>query len=88
MEEGTWLTVWKRPRSGMNLMHHLRELIRQRDAEAFAKELNLDPGQTRTWFNQGFTHDGYGVEVIKSVGAHALDRMLLTSQREEGHTHG
>jgi hypothetical protein len=33
------------------------------NAEAFAKELNLDPGRTRTWFDQGFTHQGYGTEV-------------------------
>lgn len=35
-------------RSGMNLLHHLRELIRQGNQEAFAQELNLDPSLTRT----------------------------------------
>lgn len=66
---------------GMNLLHHLRELIRNGNADAFAQELNLDPDQTQIWFDQGFTPEGYGAEVIKALGAHVLDRMMLLRSR-------
>jgi hypothetical protein len=75
-------------RSGMNLLHHLRELIRQGNAEAFAQELNLDPDLTRTWFEQGFTQQGYGAEVARAIGTTVLDRMLLLATRKRGHTAG
>ena len=53
-------------------LEHLRNLGQQGNAEAFVTELNLDPGRTRTWFDQGFTHQGYGTEVIKALGTYVL----------------
>jgi hypothetical protein len=40
----------------MHDLHHLRNLVQQGNAEAFVKVLNLNPGWTRTRFDQGFTH--------------------------------
>ena len=68
----------------MHRLHHLRNLVQRRNAEAFAKELNLDPGRTRTWFDQGFTHQGYGTEVTKAFGAYVLDEILTTSVSRGG----
>jgi hypothetical protein len=72
----------------MNLLHHLRELIRQRNAETFALELSLDPSLTRKWFDEGFTHEGYGAEVIKALGSHVLDRMILLTSGHGGNSGG
>jgi hypothetical protein len=36
-------------RSAPKQLHHLRDLVQQDDSEAFANELNLDPGRTREW---------------------------------------
>ena len=68
----------------MHRLHHLRNLVQRGNAEAFAKELNLDPGRTRTWFDQGFTHQGYGTEVTKALGAYVLDEILTTSASRGG----
>lgn len=68
----------------MHHLHHLRNAVQQGNAEAFAKGLNLDPGRTRTWFDQGFTHQGYGTEVAKALGAHVLDEVLTTSASRGG----
>jgi hypothetical protein len=72
----------------MHRLEHLGNLVQQRNAEAFAKELNLDPGRTRTWFDQGFTHQGYGTEVTKALGAYVLDEILTTTRDRGGHAHG
>jgi hypothetical protein len=61
-------------------------LVQQRDAGAFAKALNLDPDQTRQWFQLGFTQEGYGAEVIRALGTHMLK--VLTSTRDGGDAHG
>jgi ubiquinone/menaquinone biosynthesis C-methylase UbiE len=68
----------------MHRLHHLRNLVQQGNAEAFAKELNLDPGRTRTWFDQRFTRKGYGTEVTKALGAYVLDEILTTSASRGG----
>ncbi|MCA1853165.1 MAG: class I SAM-dependent methyltransferase [Beggiatoa sp.] len=68
----------------MHRLHHLRNLVQQGNAEAFAKELNLDPGRTRIWFDRGFTHQGYGTEVTKALGAYVLDEILTTSANRGG----
>ena len=46
--------------------------------------LNLDPGRTRTWFDQRFTHKGYATEVTKALGAYVLDEILTTSASRGG----
>lgn len=63
----------------------LRELMQQGDAESFARELNLDAARTREWFAQGFTEDGYGVDVIKALGTAGLRKM---KSGEGEHAHG
>lgn len=65
----------------------LRNLSQQANASAFAMELNLDPGRTRTWFDQGFTRQGYGTEVIKALGSYVLDE-ILTNNTRRGEAHG
>ena len=67
---------------------HLRKMVQQGDAEAFAKALNLNPGQTRQWFEQGFTHHGYGAEVIRALGTLVLMKIFAPSSDREGHAHG
>jgi hypothetical protein len=69
-------------------LEHLRKWVQQGDAEAFAKALNLDPGRTRQWFDQGFTHEGYGAEVMKALGTLALMKIFATASHREGHAHG
>lgn len=69
-------------RGGVNLPHHLREMMRDGDAEAFAHELDLDPELTQTWFDQGFKYEGYGAEVIKALGALVLDRLVVLRSRQ------
>ena len=74
------------PHTAPKQLHHLRDLVQQGEAEAFANELNLDPRRTREWFDQGLTTDGYGAEVIKAVGTIVLTKILATSR--ERHAHG
>jgi len=69
-------------------LHILRDLVRRGDAEAFANELNLDPRQTREWFDRGLTTEGYGAEVIKALGALVLTRIVATTADKEEHAHG
>lgn len=69
-------------------LHRLRDLLQQGDAEGFAHELNLDVHQTRQWFDEGFTKDGYGAEVIKALGTLVLTRILTPARDNEGHAHG
>jgi hypothetical protein len=76
------------PRTAPKQLHHLRNLVQQDDAEAFANELNLDPGRTRQWFDQGFTQEGYGAEVIRALGTLVLTRIFSTARDREGHAHG
>ena len=71
----------------MHRLEHLGNLGQQGNAEAFATELNLDPGLTRTWFDKGFTRQGYGTEVIKALRAYVLDEILTTNARR-GDAHG
>lgn len=75
-------------RSAPKQLHHLRDLVQQDDAEAFANELNLDPGRTREWFDQGLTNEGYGAEVIKALGTLVLTRILTPVRNREEHAHG
>lgn len=69
-------------------LHRLRDLVKQRDAEGFANELNLDVHQTREWFDEGFRQDGYGAEVIRTLGTLVLTRILTTSRDRNEHAHG
>jgi hypothetical protein len=71
----------------MHRLEHLRNLVQQGDAEAFASELNLDPGRTRQWFDQGFTHEGYGAEVIRALGTYIMKALTNTRDRG-GHARG
>ncbi len=75
-------------RTAPKQLHHLRSLVQQGDAEAFANELNLDPDQTRQWFEQGPTHDGYGADVIRALGNLVLTGILVTARDTEGHADG
>ncbi len=68
----------------MHRLHHLGDLVQQGNAEAFAEELILDPGRKRTWSEQGFTHQGYGTEVTKALGAYVLDEILTTGASRGG----
>lgn len=70
----------------MHRLEHLRNIVQQGDAEGFAKELNLDPGRTREWFDLGFRQEDYGAEVIRTLGAHVLK--ALTSKHGAGDAHG
>jgi hypothetical protein len=70
-----------------SILEKLRNLVQQGDAEAFANELNLDPRRTRQWFDQGFTQEGYGAEVIRALGAIALMK-ILTTMHDRGDAHG
>jgi hypothetical protein len=70
----------------MHRLEHLRNLVQQDDAEGFAKAMKLDPAQTRQWFDQGFTEEGYGADVIRTLGTHVLK--ALTSGNREGDAHG
>jgi hypothetical protein len=70
----------------MHRLEHLRNLVQQGDAEGFARAIGLDPVRTRQWFDQGFTQEGYGDEVIKALGTHVMK--ALTSPHEEGDAHG
>ena len=74
--------------SGPVQLHRLRELLQQDDAEAFARELNLDPRETARWFESGFAADGYGAEVVKALGLLVLQRMVLTPPRRKDDVHG
>jgi hypothetical protein len=76
------------PKSGPKQLHHLKDLVQQGDAEAFANELNLDPRRTREWFDRGLTTEGYGAEVIKAIGTLVLTRILTTIHDREKHVHG
>lgn len=69
----------------MHRMEHLRNLVQDGDAEGFANAMDLDPGRTRQWFDQGFTHEGYGAEVIRALGTHILKG--LTTQHKGGRPH-
>jgi hypothetical protein len=69
-------------------LHHLRELVGRRDADAFARELNLDPEETRRWFERGFGEDGYGVVVAKALGLLVLRRMVAAPHHGESKAHG
>ncbi len=70
----------------MHRFDHLRMLVQQGEAEAFARELNLDPRLTRQWFDHGFPQEDYGTEVIKVLGAHMLK--ALTAKGKRGEVHG
>jgi len=70
----------------MHRPERLRNLVAQGDADTFAKELKLDPDQTRQWFDQGFPQAGYGTEIIRVLGTHMLK--VLTSARGRGGAHG
>lgn len=70
----------------MHRLEHLRNLVQQGDAEGFARAMDLDPVRTRQWFELGFSHEGYGREVIISLGTHVLK--ALTSPHEQGDIHG
>jgi hypothetical protein len=61
-------------------LHRLRDLIQQGDAEGFASELNLDPRRTRHWFDQEFTGEGYGADVITALGTLVLSRIVVDSK--------
>ena len=66
-------------------LEQLRNLVQQGDSEAFANALNLDPSRTRQWFDQGFTHEGYGAEVMKALGTLALMKIFKTSSHRDRH---
>lgn len=68
-------------------LHRLRSLVEQGDAEGFAKGLNLDAGQTRQWFDDGFPHEGYGAEVLRALGTLVLSRIVAKRERA-GRAHG
>ena len=70
----------------MHRRERVTSFVEQNDAEAFARELNLDPVRTREWFDQGFTQEGYGAEVIKALGTHMLK--VLTGTRNKGDADG
>ena len=78
----------ERGASGPTQLHRLRELLQRGDAEAFARELNLDPDETARWFEGGFATDGYGAEALTALGLLVLRRMLLTSPRRKDDVHG
>lgn len=71
-------------RHGPAQLHRLRDLLQRRDAEGFATELNLDPTETRLWFDRGFGHDGYGAEVVRAVGTLVLERILQPQATVKG----
>lgn len=75
-------------RTAPKQLHHLRNLVQQGDAEAFAHELNLDPSRTREWFDHGFTREGCGTQVIHALGSLVLTRILTTSRDRNEHAHG
>lgn len=67
------------PPSAPAQLHRLRDLLQRADAEGFAKELNLDPHETRQWFEQGFPAEGYGATVIQALGTLVLGSIVTTS---------
>lgn len=69
----------------MHRLEHLRELVQKGDADRFARELGLDPRQTRQWFDQNFTTEGYGAEVIRVLGTHVVK--ALTTAHDEHREH-
>lgn len=75
-------------RTAPKQLHHLRSLVQQGDAEAFANELKLDAGRTRQWFEQGFRREGYGADVIMALGILVFTGIVTTMPDREGHAHG
>jgi hypothetical protein len=50
--------------------------------------LNLDPEETRRWFERGFGEEGYGVVVAKALGLLVLRRMVAAPHHGESKAHG
>jgi hypothetical protein len=69
-------------------LHHLRNLLHRGDTQGFANELNLNPQETRQWFERGFPHEGYDGEVIRALGTLVLTRMVTTTRDRKDDTHG